>query len=216
VTDDIAEQRKKKPEFGKQYGFLYPAAWRVLGALSRISPYSWAGGKSAIRADLYVVGFLLATTTALSWSTSSSWVVQCLIVFLCVYRYLDIMVVLNSILIRGFIKENPRGQGLASANRTVLLFLINGLELCVIFAALFLVLSLALPEVFSFKADSMGRIGALYYSVVTATSLGYGDIHPISSAAKILVTVEALSIFLVFVIVIASVVSQRKGIPDLE
>jgi len=61
-----------------------------------------------------------------------------------------------------------------------------------------------------------GSIDALYYSVVTGTTLGFGDIHPKGPLSKAMAIVEVLSIFLVFVIVIGTIASQRAPIPDLD
>lgn len=45
---------KTKPNFGAQYGFVYPFVWRILDVLSSLSLYSHLPTTTAIRADVYV------------------------------------------------------------------------------------------------------------------------------------------------------------------
>ncbi|HZC45926.1 MAG TPA: potassium channel family protein [Candidatus Acidoferrum sp.] len=58
-------------------------------------------------------------------------------------------------------------------------------------------------------ADLKGFVGALYFSFVTATSIGYGDIVPIGGARAIAV-IEAISALLIFGAVVAKFVSHRQ------
>lgn len=41
-------------------------------------------------------------------------------------------------------------------------------------------------------------IGMIYFSIITFTTLGYGDIYPLVSIAKIFVSLETLSFFIFF------------------
>ena len=61
---------------------------------------------------------------------------------------------------------------------------------------------------------SIGDNGALlYYSFVTLTTLGYGDIAPASPWTRMLAVLEALSGTLYLAVFIASIVSQKLGTP---
>jgi rhodanese-related sulfurtransferase len=58
-------------------------------------------------------------------------------------------------------------------------------------------------------ADLKGLSSALYFSFVTATSVGYGDIVPIGFA-RVIAVIEAVSALLIFGAVIAKFVSHRQ------
>jgi hypothetical protein len=58
-------------------------------------------------------------------------------------------------------------------------------------------------------ADLKGFGSALYFSFVTATSIGYGDIVPIGGA-RVIAVVEAISALLIFGAVVAKFVSHRQ------
>ncbi|WP_425152062.1 rhodanese-like domain-containing protein [Candidatus Binatus sp.] len=58
-------------------------------------------------------------------------------------------------------------------------------------------------------ADLKGFAGAIYFSFVTATSVGYGDIVPVGFARAIAVA-EAISALLIFGAVVAKFVSHRQ------
>ena len=58
-------------------------------------------------------------------------------------------------------------------------------------------------------ADLKGFASAIYFSFVTATSVGYGDIVPVGFA-RVLSVVEAISALLMFGAVIAKFVSRRQ------
>lgn len=61
---------------------------------------------------------------------------------------------------------------------------------------------------------SIGDNGAaLYYSFVTLTTLGYGDISPANPWTRMLAIMEALSGTLYLAVFIASIVSQKHGTP---
>lgn len=205
---------KNTPEFGARYGFAYPLAWRVLEALSTLSLYTYLPITTAVRSDLYICAWFaidLLSLFVLSQSMAS-WMA---IVLSC-YRAMDIMTVLASVMVRGFIKHNPRGQGRASANRTVTLLLLNAIELSVLFAVAYATKG---SFVFTNEASRRGAatpFEALYFSVITATTLGYGDLAPIDIGTRLIAMTEVLSMFLVVIVVISTVASQRSPIPDLE
>jgi len=58
-------------------------------------------------------------------------------------------------------------------------------------------------------ADLNGFVSALYFSFVTATSIGYGDIVPIG-VARVIAVVEAITALLIFGAVVAKFVSHRQ------
>ena len=54
-------------------------------------------------------------------------------------------------------------------------------------------------------------IDALYFSVATATTVGFGDIYPKSVAAKLLTIAEMCSVFLVVVVALGTVLGVVGG-----
>lgn len=61
--------------------------------------------------------------------------------------------------------------------------------LVVIFAFTFLTISRADPQSFS---EHLGRVDAMYFTVSTVSTVGLGDITPVSSGARIVVTFQML------------------------
>lgn len=67
----------------------------------------------------------------------------------------------------------------------------------------------------SFSAGSqLGLIDSIYFSLVTATTVGYGDIHPISAAAKIMVMFEIVIALMYVVVIFSSIASFLKKEPE--
>src|SRR6202021_1632313 len=58
-------------------------------------------------------------------------------------------------------------------------------------------------------ADLNGFVSALYFSFVTATSIGYGDIVPIG-AGRVIAVAEAVTALLIFGAVVAKFVSHTQ------
>ena len=61
--------------------------------------------------------------------------------------------------------------------------------LVVIFAFTFMTISRADPQSFS---EPLGRVSAMYFTVSTVATVGFGDITPASAGARILVTFQML------------------------
>ncbi|MDM7854891.1 potassium channel family protein [Cellulomonas alba] len=80
----------------------------------------------------------------------------------------------------------------------------------VIFAVIYLTMSHADPEAFS---ESLDRTGALYFTIVTLGTVGYGDIAPVDHAARVVVSVQVL-LDLAFLAVLVRVViaAARRGL----
>jgi hypothetical protein len=60
----------------------------------------------------------------------------------------------------------------------------------VAFAACYLNLSQHDPAAFS---EELGRISALYFTMTTIATIGYGDIHPVSNQARVVVMVQIVA-----------------------
>ena len=98
----------------------------------------------------------------------------------------------------------------------VILDAINGyLLLAIVFAMLIVILTRIDPASFSFPAIANGKgefsfdfSAPMYFSLVTTTTLGYGDIIPITAPARSLATFIAVSGQLYIAIIIALLVGK--------
>ena len=82
--------------------------------------------------------------------------------------------------------------------------------LALVFAFTYVSVSRADPAAFS---EELNRVDALYYTVTTISTVGYGDIAPVSSAARILVTIQlAFDIALIAGVVRLLVLATRTGL----
>ena len=207
-TEDI-------PHFSNELGFLYPLAWRILSSNRIWSPAMWLSRRSGLAIDIYIcVWWALEAALAcvcglLSWHGGVVWLCVALLLF----RLLDIGFVLFSILLKGFYRR--KGDWL-SGNRLVLLVLANALEIMFVYAVLYR----ALGVVASGAAAIMPQLGSLfdsfYFSVVTATTLGYGTPHPTAWLSRTLSIVETLTMVLIVVTLVAYIASARLAPRDRE
>jgi len=86
------------------------------------------------------------------------------------------------------------------------------LLLGVLWAVAYRIVARATPDAFSFSvpptaSHDMTSFNAIYYSFMTLTTVGYGDITPVSNAARMLAIMEAMSGTLFVGILIARLVS---------
>lgn len=96
-----------------------------------------------------------------------------------------------------------------SHNRLLLLSIFNYLQIIAGFAILYL--STASIIYSSCKEIVSGPLDAFYFSFITSTTLGYGDIVPASSLGKILAMIELLFGIMIISIIIAKFVSLNKN-----
>ena len=91
-----------------------------------------------------------------------------------------------------------------SYRRIVVLALHNYFEVVFWFAAAYA----ALSELFGDKALLVARpAGALYFSIVTMATVGYGDVAPSSDGGRILVTLQVAIGLLMTIVILARVVA---------
>src|SRR5262249_1456522 len=72
------------------------------------------------------------------------------------------------------------------------------------------------PDAFAFNASLKGEMSikgfdGLYFSIVTLTTLGYGDISPVSKVARMLAAMEAITGPLYLAVLIARLVALRPA-----
>lgn len=60
------------------------------------------------------------------------------------------------------------------------------------------------------SCEALTKIDALYFAVTLSSTVGFGDIHPATQFARLIVTIQMVLSFLVTVIVIAKALSARE------
>ncbi len=112
-----------------------------------------------------------------------------------------------------FVDRYARQWGLRSLNRSLILLLVNYLEIVVGFATLYL---LTQSVGFSEKQIVTCSLDALYFSMITITTVGYGDIRPICSIGRWLSIAETLMGIILIVIVIGTFLTGVANIRNLQ
>ena len=112
-----------------------------------------------------------------------------------------------------FILRAPRvtGQVLEAGISTYLVF---GL----LWTLAYMMVGRLIPDAFAFSApgQSMNGANALYYSFVTLTTMGYGDILPVSRVARMLAITEATTGVLYMSVLIARLVGMYSTVTPIE
>lgn len=75
-----------------------------------------------------------------------------------------------------------------------------------LFAFIYLLIEVVYPGSFSFSGSKVDRAGFLYFSFVTLTTTGYGDVLPVTIQARSLATFEAITGQLYMAITVARLV----------
>ena len=137
------------------------------------------------------------------------------VIALSTIRLIEILGVAIDVLVFDRIRaaKNKSEHQIASYERSLILSIINYFEIILIYAILYYV---AIPNGFNAAFDKESPLDSLYFSALTITTLGYGDIQPISSLAKIVsVTESAAGVFAV-VLVISRMVSLVPSSPTIN
>lgn len=198
-------------KISKDTGFLLPFVLHVLATHKwwSLSRREWLIPKESVRRVEFYVCVCLAVEVFVLVNSHMAcgrwgWAVVFLIVI--AYRLLDIGFVLLGILL------DPRSSWL-SAERLVLLAVINYIELIISFAALYRISDVTFANAFNKPLAS--SLDAIYFSSVTATTLGYGDFFPEHFSTKICVIGELLLVVLVVVSAIGFFLSLKSSsMPD--
>ena len=94
-----------------------------------------------------------------------------------------------------------------SRNRSLILLIINYIEIIIAFAALYLITN----SIVGGNCQKITeRMDAIYFSVVSITTLGYGDFTPINLCGKILIISETLMGLIFIVLVLATFLDLKK------
>jgi len=195
------------PANQKGLGFLFPAVLAALRGLRRISVSYYLPEKSS-----YIDGYVLGCLAVLS---CGGLILAFAPRFVCVaglfaaYRLLDLIVFHLNVVLTGGFRGN---KTFASYYRAIFFALENYIELVLANATMLFWLDRSVVRAFGQPLATFGN--AVYVSVLTLTTSGYGEYPPSHSAAKAVVCVVLLASVLVLTQIIARFVSLPRPQPE--
>lgn len=151
-----------------------------------------------ISMDIYVMFKLFFPVLILK----NNWQEHTFLIYIMVYFLIETVLYIPTLIFASDMLSRPR-----SYRRSMLLIFFNYLEIVCAFAVLY-TLGNNMNKPFTHWFDS------IYFSIITANSVGYGDYFPVTTYAKFLVSIQAM-FFLTFVVLFlnffSSKVSNTKG-----
>lgn len=136
----------------------------------------------------------------------NQWQGHSFVVWIMIYVLLETVLYIPTLIFASDMFSKPR-----SYKRSMLLLFLNYLEIVFAFAVLYSCGNY-LNKPFNNWFD------AIYFSIITSSSIGYGDFYPVTTFGKVLVIAQAL-LFLFFVVLFLNFFSTKikaKGYFDLE
>ena len=136
----------------------------------------------------------------------NQWQHYSFLIWIMVYVLLETVLYIPTLIFASDLFSKPR-----SYKRSMLLLFLNYLEIVFAFAVLYSCGNY-LNKPFNDWFD------AVYFSIITSSSIGYGDFYPVTTFGKVLVSAQAL-LFLFFVVLFLNFFSTKikaKGYFDLE
>jgi hypothetical protein len=123
-----------------------------------------------------------------------------------IYLLLETVLYIPTLIFASDLFSKPR-----SYKRSLLLLFLNYLEIIFAFGVLY--------SCGNFLNKPFGNwFDAVYFSVITSSSIGYGDFYPVTTIGKLLVSAQAI-LFLFFVILFLNFFTTKikaKGYFDIE
>jgi hypothetical protein len=205
---------KNTHRFGKKLGLWYPLLSNFLSALSRFWPSIRLIPKdNHFATDAYIgicwlieiIGVILCCDKLFGWNSVCAWVLLCF----CAYRFIDILLIITSILFKGFYR---RRSTVSSAYRLLLLSILNAFEMMFLFSIFYVATGSLFPLAGKIEPTLSNLFDALYFSVTTGTTLGFGTPHAVGWIAKLLVMLETSIILLG----VAVLIGRIAGAVDTE
>jgi hypothetical protein len=189
-NDEYPSERPRGHSFVEK---LFCSLTIVLTLLSLSQLGSWFGHHKHTFMDAYVLAWGILVTLLLAVGSS---VPKALVVCVAVYRLIDIV---NYRIFFILVKSQQRPWTADVLRRSLIIVLINFYECVTCFAILYL-RSGSIQSSTSAVLDS--PFTAFYYSLVTMTTLGYGDYVPTSTIGRALVVgqLTTVIVFLIFLL----------------
>lgn len=203
----------------KSKEFLEPLVERTLDVLVWFSPMTHVKNRTRRIVEIYVLCWFVGSVLMivlnhiLFHALGEKQVMPVMVIFsaLAAYRIFDCITANVQISLLEVLNTKGREDRLTSRN--VLLLGINFLEFINNFSIIFFSLSVC----GWLKFEGLKTIvDSLYFSLSTITTLGFGDIYPVSMGAKVAVIIESL-VGIIFIFVVLNVFvstiqrARRKG-----
>lgn len=136
----------------------------------------------------------------------NDWQNNALVIWIMIYVLLETVLYIPTLIFASDLFSKPR-----SYKRSMLLLFLNYLEIVFAFGVLY-----SCDNYLNKPLTSW--FDAVYFSIITSSSIGYGDFYPITTIGKVLVSIQSL-LFLFFVVLFLNFFSTKikaKGYFDLE
>lgn len=166
----------------------------------------WASKKGVEYQDLALDFYVLLKVVFPIVILINQWQSHQWLIWILVYVFLETVFYIPTLIFASDLFSKPR-----SYKRSMLLLFFNYLEIAFAYAVFYSV-GIYMNKPFLHWFDS------IYFSIVTSSSIGYGDYHPITPIGKFLVTTQAL-LFLFFIVLFLNFFSTKvktKGYFDHE
>ena len=166
----------------------------------------WASKKGVEYQDLALDFYVLLKVIFPIVILINQWQNQEWLIWILVYVFLETVFYIPTLIFASDLFSKPR-----SYKRSMLLLFFNYLEIAFAYAVFYSVRNYMNKPFFHW-------FDSIYFSIVTSSSIGYGDYHPITPMGKFLVTTQAL-LFLFFIVLFLNFFSTKvktKGYFDHE
>lgn len=166
----------------------------------------WASKKGVEYQDLALDFYVLLKVIFPIVILVNHWQSHQWIIWILVYFFLETVFYIPTLIFASDLFSKPR-----SYKRSMLLLFFNYLEIAFAYAVFYSVGNYINKPFFHW-------FDSIYFSIVTSSSIGYGDYHPITPIGKFLVTTQAL-LFLFFIVLFLNFFSTKvktKGYFDHE
>lgn len=166
----------------------------------------WASKKGVEYQDLALDFYVLLKVIFPIVILINHWQNQEWLIWILVYVFLETVFYIPTLIFASDLFSKPR-----SYKRSMLLLFFNYLEIAFAYAVFYSVGNYMNKPFFHW-------FDSVYFSIVTSSSIGYGDYHPITPIGKFLVTTQAL-LFLFFIVLFLNFFSTKvktKGYFDHE
>jgi hypothetical protein len=113
---------------------------------------------------------------------AAGWYKSMWTIWVSIYLLLETILYVSSLIFVSDIFVKPR-----SYRRNILMLFFNYMEICLCFSVIYAGFHLL-------NENAKSIVDYIYFSIITSTTVGYGDIYPVTKLGKIMVSVHALMI----------------------
>ena len=190
--------------------FVVPCIEAVLKALTKVTlfslfkkalkKYKWSSSHAFVDAWV-LLNFLLSFIAAYTYNLISSWISWIFILF-GILRIFELVVYQFSVLLVD--QFRTLNYAIGGYRRMLIMSLLNYIEIMAWFGLFYLSMAAL------FKDDGgvlKSATGAIYYSLVTMSTLGYGEVTPLKDGVRAIVTLQTIIGMFLIILIISRVIS---------